>query len=215
MDPSIVAKTFRSVLQVAGLPRFRLYDLRHTFATHLLMQGAPITYVAAQLGHTKPTTTLASCNLNGAGGGSRTRDLLITKSGPRVAARCRGLPVVSDSAHLARRASPAVSPCFPPRDCPMIASHGRRHHETRSRCPAAGACGCVSLGSGAVTLRDEGHARWRQELCHPVPPRAPTPSLHDRAPRRAVDAGPGPQRSAAPPRPGGERRGSRGGQASR
>ncbi len=59
MDPSIVAKTFRSVLQVAGLPRFRLYDLRHTFATHLLMQGAPITYVAAQLGHTKPTTTLA------------------------------------------------------------------------------------------------------------------------------------------------------------
>src|SRR5439155_8141634 len=42
----------------AGLPRFRLYDLRHTFATHLLAQGAPITYVAAQLGHAKPTTTL-------------------------------------------------------------------------------------------------------------------------------------------------------------
>src|SRR3989475_13079278 len=36
--------------RVAGLPRFRLYDLRHTFATHLLGQGAPITYVAAQLG---------------------------------------------------------------------------------------------------------------------------------------------------------------------
>ncbi len=45
--------------RVAGLPRFRLYDLRHTFATHLLGQGAPITYVAAQLGHAKPTTTLA------------------------------------------------------------------------------------------------------------------------------------------------------------
>jgi len=49
---------FRATLRAAGLPRFRLYDLRHTFATHLLLQGAPITYVAAQLGHAKPTTTL-------------------------------------------------------------------------------------------------------------------------------------------------------------
>ena len=30
----------------------------YTFATHLLAGGAPITYVAAQLGHRKPTTTL-------------------------------------------------------------------------------------------------------------------------------------------------------------
>jgi len=59
LDPSAVAKVFRAVLREAGLPRFRLYDLRHTFATHLLAQGAPITYVAAQLGHAKPTTTLA------------------------------------------------------------------------------------------------------------------------------------------------------------
>jgi integrase len=59
MDPSAVAKIFWSILRVAGLPRFRLYDLHHTFATHLLAQGAPITYVAAQLGHARPTTTLA------------------------------------------------------------------------------------------------------------------------------------------------------------
>jgi len=30
-----------------------------TFATHMLALGAPITYVAAQLGHAKQTTTLA------------------------------------------------------------------------------------------------------------------------------------------------------------
>ncbi len=33
-------------------------DLRHTFATLVLAQNAPITYVSAQLGHTDVTTTL-------------------------------------------------------------------------------------------------------------------------------------------------------------
>lgn len=58
LDELNVAKRFRALLRAAGLPRFRLYDLRHTYATHLLTEGAPITYVAAQLGHAKPTTTL-------------------------------------------------------------------------------------------------------------------------------------------------------------
>src|SRR5438093_12065396 len=38
--------------------RFRAYTLRITFATILLAEGEPITYVASQLGHSKPTTTL-------------------------------------------------------------------------------------------------------------------------------------------------------------
>lgn len=46
------------MLKAAELPNFRLYDLRHTFASLPLAQNAPITYVAAQLGHAKPTTTL-------------------------------------------------------------------------------------------------------------------------------------------------------------
>jgi hypothetical protein len=54
-----VSRRFRGLVRRAGLPRFRLYDLRHTYATHLLAEGAPITYVADQLGHAKPTTTLA------------------------------------------------------------------------------------------------------------------------------------------------------------
>jgi integrase len=58
IDEQRVAKRFREILRRAGLPRFWLYDLRHTFATHLLSEGAPIIYVAAQLGHAKPTTTL-------------------------------------------------------------------------------------------------------------------------------------------------------------
>jgi integrase len=59
LEAAALYRRFRSLLSRAGLPRFRLYDLRHTFATHLLELGAPITYVAAQLGHAKPTTTLA------------------------------------------------------------------------------------------------------------------------------------------------------------
>ena len=54
-----VGKRFRLVLRKAGLPAFRLYDLRHSYLSHLLAEGAPITYVAAQLGHARPTTTLA------------------------------------------------------------------------------------------------------------------------------------------------------------
>jgi integrase len=59
LDLLKVGARFRRLLTRAGLPRFRLYDLRHSFASHLLALGAPITYVAAQLGHAKPTTTLA------------------------------------------------------------------------------------------------------------------------------------------------------------
>lgn len=56
LDELNVAKRFRALLRDAGLPKFRLYDLRRTFASHLPAEGAPITYVAAQLGHAKPTT---------------------------------------------------------------------------------------------------------------------------------------------------------------
>ena len=58
LDISRVRKRFIRVLNKAGVSGHRLYDLRHTFATALLARNAPITYVAAQLGHAKPTTTL-------------------------------------------------------------------------------------------------------------------------------------------------------------
>ena len=51
-------KAFAQALKRAKLPAFRLYALRHTFASLLLAHGAPITYVSAQLGHTDATTTL-------------------------------------------------------------------------------------------------------------------------------------------------------------
>jgi len=59
LEAPTIAREFQALLRRAGLPRFRLYDLRHTYATQLLVENAPLTYVAAQLGHAKPTTTLA------------------------------------------------------------------------------------------------------------------------------------------------------------
>ena len=58
VDESRVRKHFAKIMAAAMLSGHRLYDLRHTFATLHLAKGHPITWVAAQLGHAKPTTTL-------------------------------------------------------------------------------------------------------------------------------------------------------------
>jgi integrase len=54
-----VGKVFRRLVKRAGLPHFRPYDLRHTYASHMLAAGEPLTFVSHQLGHARPTTTLA------------------------------------------------------------------------------------------------------------------------------------------------------------
>lgn len=58
LDNDNASRAFHRICGKAKIGRFRMYDLRHSFASLLLASGAPITYVSAQLGHTKPTTTL-------------------------------------------------------------------------------------------------------------------------------------------------------------
>ena len=57
-ERNISRRDFRRVTKRAGLPRIRLYDLRHCNATHLADQGTPIHIVQRRLGHRSPMTTL-------------------------------------------------------------------------------------------------------------------------------------------------------------
>ena len=50
-------KSFKRVLRKAGLRDIRYHDLRHTYASQLLAQGEPVTYVSQQLGHANPQIT--------------------------------------------------------------------------------------------------------------------------------------------------------------
>ncbi len=58
LDYANVAKVFLRILKRAKLPHFRVYDLRHTYASLLLSLGAPLLYVSQQMGHSNPATTL-------------------------------------------------------------------------------------------------------------------------------------------------------------
>lgn len=44
-------RKFKKALKYAGLPNVRVHDLRHTYASHLVMNGTPIYSVAQLLGH--------------------------------------------------------------------------------------------------------------------------------------------------------------------
>jgi len=48
----------RPALKAAKLPQVSLHSLRHSFASALIMQGRPVTEVAALLGHSSPAITL-------------------------------------------------------------------------------------------------------------------------------------------------------------
>jgi integrase len=58
INADCLTKRFKSILELAGLPKIRLYDLRHTAATLALAAGVPAKVVAEQLGHASVAFTL-------------------------------------------------------------------------------------------------------------------------------------------------------------
>jgi len=58
LDEANVRKALNRILDAAGLHRRGPHQMRHTFASLLLADGAPVTYVSRQLGHKDAAITL-------------------------------------------------------------------------------------------------------------------------------------------------------------
>jgi hypothetical protein len=56
--PNWLTKRFIAARRAAGLPHFRLHDLRHFMTTEMLAAGVPIATVSQRLSHARASTTL-------------------------------------------------------------------------------------------------------------------------------------------------------------
>lgn len=55
---NMIKRRFKPALRRAGIDEIRFHDLRHTYASLLLANGAPMKYVQSQLGHASITMTM-------------------------------------------------------------------------------------------------------------------------------------------------------------
>jgi integrase len=58
LDPSILSHEFARVAKLAGLKGVRFHDLRHTFASLMLLRGAKPKVISEALGHSSVAFTM-------------------------------------------------------------------------------------------------------------------------------------------------------------
>jgi integrase len=58
LDPSFLSHTFGKIAKRAGLKGVRFHDLRHTFASLMLLRGAPPKVISEALGHSSVAFTM-------------------------------------------------------------------------------------------------------------------------------------------------------------
>lgn len=59
-----IKRSFRTALKNANIKNFRFHDLRHTFASHLVMAGVDLTTVCSLLGHSSIQMTMKYAHLS-------------------------------------------------------------------------------------------------------------------------------------------------------
>ena len=58
IDPGVLSHAFARLVRLAGLGRVRFHDLRHTFASLMLLRGAPPKVISEALGHASVAFTM-------------------------------------------------------------------------------------------------------------------------------------------------------------
>ena len=96
---------WRKVRHQAGIEDVRLHDLRHTFASHAMMQSVPLPVVSHLLGHSQARMTLRYAHVS-----DRETEAAAERIGRAIAT------LMSEPAHPARAAAAARNP----HRCPVV-----------------------------------------------------------------------------------------------